>query len=118
MAEKKKQDMLDGDVVEINELENFDEEKEWAKNETLKSLERLERIRNNVKKEEIDKENMDLTNPGDMTGDAGGGQFADIDTAVNGMGGEPDELPTEDLELPSNEELSGEAPATPETPAI
>lgn len=34
MAEKKKQDMLDGDVVEINELENFDEEKEWAKNET------------------------------------------------------------------------------------
>lgn len=93
-------------------------DEEWAKNETLKSLERLERIRNNVKKEEIDKENMDLTNPGDMTGDAGGGQFADIDTAVNGMGGEPDELPTEDLELPSNEELSGEAPATPETPAI
>jgi len=34
MAEKKKQDMLDGDVVEINELDNFDEEKEWAKNET------------------------------------------------------------------------------------
>lgn len=34
MAEKKKQDMLDGDVVEINELENLEEEKEWAKNET------------------------------------------------------------------------------------
>ncbi len=35
MAEKKKQDMMmDGDVVEINELENLDEEKDWAKNET------------------------------------------------------------------------------------
>lgn len=33
MAEKKKQDILDGDVVEINELDNLDEEKDWAKNE-------------------------------------------------------------------------------------
>lgn len=93
-------------------------DEEWAKNENLKALERLERIRNNAKKEELDKENMNLTNPGDMTGDSGGGQFGDIEGAVNGMGGTPEEAPPEDLELPSNEELSGEAPATPETPAI
>ena len=93
-------------------------DEEWAKNENLKALERLERIRNNAKKEELDKENMNLTNPGDMTGDAGGGQFGDIEGAVNGMGGTPEEAPPEDLELPSNEELSGETPTTPETPAI
>lgn len=93
-------------------------DEEWAKNESLKALERLERIRNNAKKEELDKENMNLTNPGDMTGDAGGGQFGDIEGAVNGMGGTPEEAPPEDLELPSNEELSGETPTTPETPAI
>ncbi len=35
MAEKKKQDIADAEAVEINEDENFDEEKDWAKNETV-----------------------------------------------------------------------------------
>lgn len=35
MAEKKKQEMMmDDDVVAINEVDNLDEEKDWAKNET------------------------------------------------------------------------------------
>jgi len=35
MAEKKKQDILDSEVIEINEDETLDEEKDWAKNETV-----------------------------------------------------------------------------------
>ncbi len=34
MAEKKKQEFLDKEIIEITEEENFDEEKDWAKNET------------------------------------------------------------------------------------
>ncbi len=35
MAEKKKQDSLDSEVIEINEEESLDEENDWAKNETV-----------------------------------------------------------------------------------
>lgn len=35
MAEKKKQEILDSEVIEINEDETLDEEKDWAKNETV-----------------------------------------------------------------------------------
>jgi len=34
MAEKKKQEVQDTEVVEITEVDNFEEEKDWAKNET------------------------------------------------------------------------------------
>jgi len=34
MAEKKKQEVKEKEIVEITEIDNFDEEKEWAKNET------------------------------------------------------------------------------------
>ena len=92
----------------------------WAKNESMKQLERLERIRNNAKVEELNKKNMNLTNPGDVTGDAGGGQFGDIPGAVNGMGGSPEPLPgaeglpgEADMNLPTDEELAGETSETP-----
>lgn len=97
-------------------------DEEWAANTAMKEAERLERIRNNAKNEEMDKANMNLSNPDDMTGDSGGGQFSDSDAAINGMGGSPDDLGGEDLggsdagseipnlELPSNDQLSGETP--------
>ncbi len=34
MAEKKKQEVKEKEIVEITEIDNFDEEKDWAKNET------------------------------------------------------------------------------------
>jgi len=34
MAEKKKQEVKEKEIIEITEIENLDEEKDWAKNET------------------------------------------------------------------------------------
>jgi len=92
-------------------------DEEFAINKAMIEMERLEAARSNAKKAAVDKGNMELGNPGDMTGGAGGGQFGDIDGAINGMGGEPGDmgdLPT-DAELNiDNGDTGGEAPATPE----
>lgn len=91
-------------------------DEEFAENATLIARERLASARNIAKKKEMDKENMELSNPSDMTGGMGGGQFGGIDSAANGMGGSPEDLggesgegaPPEDLSMPSE----GEAPAS------
>jgi hypothetical protein len=90
-------------------------DEEFAENMTLIQRERLQTARNITKKKKMDQENMELSNPADMTGAGGGGQFGGIETAANGMGGEPEvgaeeSLPPETPEIPGE----GEAPATAE----
>lgn len=90
-------------------------DEEFAENQTLIQRERLQTARNIAKKKKLDQENMELSNPADMTGGGGGGQFGGIETAANGMGGSPEPELGGDLEpetTPPPEE--GEAPATAE----
>lgn len=91
-------------------------DEEFAENQILIQRERLQVARNIAKKKQLDQENMELSNPADMTGGGGGGQFGDFGSAANGMGGSPEpelggELPVEG-EAPAPSE--GEAPATAE----
>ena len=91
-------------------------DEEFAENQILIQRERLQVARNIAKKKQLDQENMELSNPADMTGGGGGGQFGDFGSAANGMGGSPEpelggELPVEG-EAPTSSE--GEAPATAE----
>ena len=86
-------------------------DEEFAENQTLIQLERLQTARNVAKKKAVDKDNMELANPGDMTGSSGGGQFGSIGGEANGMGGSPEELPS-DADL--NAEPEGEAPTSAE----
>lgn len=92
-------------------------DEEFAENMILIQRERLATARNIAKKKQIDQENMELSNPSDMTGGGGGGQFGDFGSAVNGMGGAPEpapggteEIPAENAPIPEE----GEAPATAE----
>ena len=88
-------------------------DEEFAQNKTLIERERLLTARNLIKKAAMDKENMTLDNPSDMTGAGGGGQFGGIEGAANGMGGSPE--PSPDELSPENEVGGeGEAPATAE----
>jgi len=91
-------------------------DEEFAENQILIQRERLQVARNISKKKQLDQENMELSNPADMTGGGGGGQFGDFGSAANGMGGSPEPGGLEDLppegEAPAPAE--GEAPATAE----
>lgn len=87
-------------------------DEEWAMNKSMIEMERLQAARNLAKTKAVNADNMELGNPGDMTGAAGGGQFGGSDMAVNGMGGSPDmELPSDD-ELMDTGDSMGEAPAS------
>lgn len=90
-------------------------DEEFAENMVLIQRERLQTARNLAKKKQLDQENMELSNPADMTGGGGGGQFGGVSTAANGMGGSPEpgaaeELTPDETEIPGE----GEAPATAE----
>jgi len=93
-------------------------DEEFAENLRLIQLERLQTARNISKQKAVDKENMELGNPGDMTGASGGGQFGGMGGEVNGMGGSPDGELGAGEDLPTDDELNsgaeGEAPATPD----
>ena len=88
-------------------------DEEWAENQTKIKIERLASARNIAAKKAVDKENMELSNAGDMTGGAGGGQFGGMDSAANGMGGSPEDMMSDADMMPTEGDTAdaGEAPA-------